>query len=70
MFPIIIVPANSPLGILDSRIRFDEDVDIMYVTSSLSRPMVYSTNLGSSGLSASTDDSTRKHVSPEIQVVT
>ena len=40
------------------------------VTSSLLRPVVYSSNLGSSGLSAITDDGTHKNVSPKIQVVT
>ena len=70
MFPIVIIPATSPLGILESKIRSDDDVHMISVTSSSSRPMVYSSNLGSSGLSASTDDGTHKNVSPKIQVVT
>ena len=70
VFPIVIVPATSPLGILESKIRSDDDVHMISVTSSSSRPMVYSSNLGSSGLSASTDDGTHNHVSPKIQVVT
>ena len=70
VFPIVIVPATSPLGILESKIRSDDDVHMISVTSSSSRPMVYSSHLGSSILSAGTDNGTHKHVSPKIQVVT
>ena len=70
LFPIVIVLATSPLGILESKIRSNDDVHMVSVISSSSRPMVYSSNLGSSGLSASTDDGPHKHDSPKIQVVT
>ena len=70
MFPIGIIPATSPLGILESNIRSDGNVHMISVTPSPLRPMVYSSNLGSSGLLASTDDGTYKHVSPKMQVVT
>ena len=70
VFPIVIVPATSPLGILESKIRSDDDVHMISVTSSSSRPMVYSSNLGSSRLSASTDDGTHKNDKKKIQVVT
>ena len=70
LFPIVIVPAISPLGILESKIQSDDDVHMISVISSSSRPMVYYSNIGSSGLSASTDHDTHKHVSPKIQVVT
>ena len=70
MFPIVIVLATSPPGILEPRMRSDDDVHMISVISSSSRPMVYYSNIGSSGLSASTDHDTHKHVSPKIQVVT
>ena len=62
--------ATSHLGILESRIRSDDNVDMISLTSSSSRLMVYSSNIGWSRLSASTDDGTHKHVSPKIQTMT
>ena len=70
VFPVVIVPATSPLGILESKIRSDDDVHMTSVTSSSLRPMGYSSNVGLSVSSATTDDGTHKHVSPKIQVVT
>ena len=70
MFPIVIVLATIPLGIVESKIPSDDDVDMISVTSSASRPMACSSNLGSSGLSASTNDDTHTHVSPKMQVET
>ena len=66
----MIVLTTIPLGILESKIRSDDDVHMISVTSSLSRPMACSSNLGSSGLSASTNDDTHAHVSPKTQVET
>ena len=34
VFPTVIVPATSPLGILESKIRSDDDVHMISVTSS------------------------------------
>ena len=34
LFPIVIVTATSPLGTLESKIRSDDDVHIISVTSS------------------------------------
>jgi hypothetical protein len=70
LFSIVIVLATIPLGILESNLRSDDDVHMLSVTSSSSRPMACSSNLGSSGLSASTNDDTHTHVSPKIQVET
>ena len=41
-FPIVIVPANIPLGILESTPIPDDAVHLISVTSSLLRSMVYS----------------------------
>jgi len=70
LFPIVIVLATIPLGIVESKIRSDDDVHMISVTSSSSRPMACSSNLESSGLSASTNDDTHTHVSPKTQVET
>ena len=70
MFPIVIVLATGPLGILESKIRSDDDVHMISVTSPSSRQMACSSNLGLSRLLASTNDDTHTHVSPKTQVET
>ena len=70
LFPICIVPATSPLGILEPNIRSDDNVHMISMISSSPRPMVYPSNLRLFGLLASRDDGTHKHGSPMIQVVT
>ena len=56
LFPIVIVLASSPPGILESKISSGDDVHMISVISSLLRPIVYSSTVGSSGSSSSTDD--------------